>query len=307
MKKSFLLAIFLLLFFSSFAQTDTTYWNKGGNIGITFNQSTLSNWAAGGTSSISGGAFFTQFFDYLKGRTKWNNSIELGYGLIKENDLPQRKTDDKIILTSSYGYQLSSSDEKWYLSTLLDFRTQFYEGFDADEPDKLISNFMAPAYLLATVGIEWKPTSYFTMGLGPVSAKWTFVYNDELSARGEYGVEPGENLRSEFGGTFAAAFDKEIFDNVQFKSKLLLFSNYLENPDKIDVNWENTVNMKINDVLSANLFNQLIYDYDVKFDQLDDAGNPIVDPEGNPLQEDRVQFKNILGIGISYKFGGTRG
>lgn len=307
MKKLILICVLISSASLTYAQSDTTYWNKGGNIGINFNQSTLSNWAAGGSSSISGGAFYTQFFDYLKDRSKWNSSIELGYGLIKEDGTPQRKTDDKIILTTSYGYQLSADSKKWYLTGLLDFRTQFDDGFNTDEPDKKISTFLAPGYLLATVGIEWKPVKYFSIGVGPVSSKFTFVYDTQLSNDGAYGVDPGKNVRAEFGGTFAAVFDKEIFENVGLKSKLLLFSNYLENPHRIDVNWENTINMKINSVLSANLFSQLIYDYDVRFDQLDEDGAPILDPDGNNVTEDRVQFKNILGIGISYKFGGVRG
>jgi len=300
----------VLLFPSIFlcqAQSDTTYWNKGGNIGANFNQSTLSNWAAGGSSSISGGAYFIQFFDYRKDRSKWNTSVELGYGLIKESNVPQRKTDDKIVFTSSFGYQLSAEDNKWFMTVLLDFRTQFNEGFSADAPDVLISNFMAPAYLLGTIGIEWKPAEYFSMGIGPLSSKFTFVNNQELADQGAFGVDPGKNTRVELGGTLAATFDKEIFENVQFKSNLLLFSNYMKNPDKIDVNWENSFNMKINNVLSANIFNQLIYDYDVKFDALDETGQPILDPDNNPVKEDRIQFKNILGIGIGYKFGGNRG
>ncbi len=307
MKKYFLFSYLILSTFFSYSQTDTTYWNKGGKIGVNFNQSTLSNWAAGGSSSVSGGAYFSQFFDYLKGRSKWNTSLELGYGLIKEEGTPQRKTDDKIILSSSYGYQLSANDTKWFMSALLDFRTQFDEGFDSEEPDKLISNFMAPAYLLSTIGIEWKPTNYFSMGIGPLSSKYTFVFDQTLADAGAYGVDPGKNIRAELGGTVAATFDKEIFENVQLKSNLMLFSNYMKNPDKIDVNWENTINMKINSVLSANLFNQLIYDYDVRFDVVDDAGTPILDGNGDPVTEDKVQFKNILGIGISYKFGGVRG
>ena len=300
MKRLLILASIFTIPFLASAQTDSTSnWKKGGNVGINFNQATLTNWAAGGVSSISGGGVFTVFFDYNKDRTKWNNYVELGYGLIKESDLPQRKTDDKIILTSSYGYQLSATDDKWYLTALLDFRTQFAEGISEDDPEVYISKFMAPAYLLTTLGIEWKPAPYFSAGIGPVSGKFTFVNDDLLSSQGAFGVDPGKKMRSELGGTFAAKFDKEIFKNVQFTSKALLFSNYLENPDKIDVNWENIILMKVNEALSVNLYTQLIYDFDVKFDVLDDMGEIIE-------QEDRVQFKSILGIGLSYKFGTSR-
>ncbi len=301
MKKILSLAFLSVVSFVTLAQSDTTYWSKGGNTGINFNQSTLTNWAAGGASSVSGGGYFNVFFDYKRDRVKWLTSLELGYGLIQESGEDRRKTDDKIILTSSYGYQLSASDKKWYLTTLLDFRTQFDKGFDFDADTLVyISKFMAPAYLLTTVGIEWKPAPYFSAGFGPISGKFTFVNDQRLADEGAFGVDPGKQLRVELGGTFTAKFDKEVAPNVTLTSKALLFSNYIKNPEKIDVNWENTLNMKVNEFLNVNIFTQLIYDYDVKFDDLDESGNVIG-------QKDLVQFKSILGIGIGYKFGASRG
>ncbi|WP_109831678.1 DUF3078 domain-containing protein [Reichenbachiella versicolor] len=282
-----------------YAQTDTTYWNTGGNIGINFNQSTLSNWSAGGTSSVSGTGVMFLLADYAKSRVYWNNSLDLGYGLLKEEGQGTRKTEDKIVLVSNYGAQLSPQNDKWFFSALLDFRTQFTDGFSTDNPDSVISKFAAPAYLLTSIGLDYKPFSFLSFKFGLVSSKMTFVNDQTLADRGAFGVDEGKMFRGEFGGTFAANFNKEIFENTTFTSNLVLFSNYVENPDKIDVNWENTLVMKINSFLTANLYNQLIYDYDIKFD--------VTDEQGNVVQEERVQFKNILGLGISYKFGGQRG
>ena len=281
------------------AQTDTTYWKKGGSLGLNFNQATLSNWAAGGASSVSGAGYLTVIADYAKGDTYWKNSFEIGYGLLKEKGRAQQKTEDKIILTSSYGKQLSQSNDKWFYSASLDFRTQFAEGFADGDNDQYISRFLAPAYLLTSAGFNWKPSEYFSVKFGVLSGKMTIVNDDTLAARGAFGVDPGEKIRMELGGTITANFNKEIFENGQFISNLILFSNYLEYPERIDVNWENTLNMKINSVLSANLYNQLIYDYDIRFD--------VVGENGEITTEDRVQFKNILGLGLTYKFGGSRG
>lgn len=314
--KNTVLILFIVIPFLTKGQAnvekDTTYWNKGGGIGINFNQATLNNWAAGGASSISGGAYFNYIFDYKKEDVIWENMLDLGYGLIKESGQSQRKTEDKIVFTSKYGKKLHQ-DGKVFFNALFDFRTQFAKGFAQDDFTTHISKFMAPAYVLASIGLDYRPNEYFNISVGPISSKLTFVNDQRLADAGAFGVDAaqldsngnliagtGKKFRSEIGGNITATFNKEIFKNGQFTSNLILFTNYFKNPDKIDVNWENTLIMKINNVLSANIYNQLIYDYDIKFEKTDDMGNVVG-------EEDRVQFKNILGLGLTYKFGGSRG
>lgn len=304
-----ILLLFLFTPVALFAQDGATtitdslevpkYWNIGGSAGVNFNQSTLVDWAAGGASSISGATYVNIIFDYENDRTDWQNSIELGYGLIKEEDKPQRKSDDKIVLSSALSYKLSPNTKKWFWTALLDFRTQFDYGYTGDNFTNHISKFMAPGYLITSTGILWKPKKFFRMKLGPASTKMTFVHDDSLANIGAFGVDPGEKFRLEIGAILKASFDKEIFKNGHLTSNIILFSNYMDQPEKIDINWENTLVMKINNALSANIYNQLIYDYDVKFDK--EEGGIVIG------QEDRVQFKNILGLGLTFKFGGSRG
>ncbi|MGL1885631.1 MAG: DUF3078 domain-containing protein [Reichenbachiella sp.] len=295
-----------------FAQTDSTSnWTKGGSLGININQATLVNWAAGGFSSFSGGAYYNQIIDYKKDGLIWNNSLELGLGFIREGDQDRKKADDKIVLVSAVGKRFKENS-KWYYAGMVDFRTQFVPGYDDSDFNNLVSEFMAPGYLLATIGIDYKPNEFFNVGFGPVSSKFTFVLQDSLADAGNFGVKgaqldgngdmikgTGENMRGEFGATLVASFNKEIIKNVNFNSKLILFTNYLENPEKIDVNWENTFNLKVNDFLSAMIYIQTIYDYDVKFENIDDLGNVTL--------EDRWQFKSIISLGVAYTYGGTRG
>jgi hypothetical protein len=80
-----------------------------------------------------------------------------------------------------------------------------------------------------------------------------------------------------------------IAKNIDLKSKLELFSNYLNNPQNIDVNAEALFNFKVNEWFSASLQWTLIYDDDID----------IRDADGNIGP--RTQFKSVLGIGISYK------
>lgn len=284
---------------NTYAQNaDTTYWTKGGVAALTFSQVSLTNWAAGGNNNVSINGFFNLFANYKKDNLDWSNNLEMGYGVVKqgENATPQ-KTDDIIIATTQLGYKLKGDQLFW--STLLDFRTQFVEGLDAE--GNQISDLMAPGYLLVATGLDWKPSPSFSLTYAPVTGKFTFVTNDELAAAGAFGVTPGENSRAELGSFLKMKFAKDnIVKNVNFSSKLELFTNYIENFGNIDVNWQNLVAMKVNSWLTVNWQTQLIYDDDIKI-----AGG--TNAAGEPIDiSPRTQFKSVFGVGLSFKFGDSK-
>jgi hypothetical protein len=128
----------------------------------------------------------------------------------------------------------------------------------------------------------------------PVSGKATLVSDLNLSEH--YGVKAGKKTRGEFGATIKGHVKTPLMKNVDIESLLTLFSNYLDKPQNIDVLWDLQVNMKINDFLSASFTSNLIYDDDTKTGiDTDDDGD--IDKEGP-----RIQFKQILGVGLSYRF-----
>ncbi len=124
-----------------------------------------------------------------------------------------------------------------------------------------------------------------------MTGKSTFLLNDSLSDKGAFGVELGETIRNEFGGFLKIGYNKEIWENVSLNTKVEFLSNYLEQPQNVDVNWEMLISMKINEYLSANLNTQLIYDDDINY--IDESGK-----EHGP----RIQLKEVFGVGFSYKF-----
>jgi hypothetical protein len=96
------------------------------------------------------------------------------------------------------------------------------------------------------------------------------------------------------GGYLKIIYGKEnLVKNVNLATTIDLFSNYLEHPERIDVNWELFVTMKINELLTFTINTQLIYDYDVKFAEVENGVNVL---------KPKVQFKEIAGLGLSYKF-----
>ncbi|KPK85350.1 MAG: hypothetical protein AMS27_07565 [Bacteroides sp. SM23_62_1] len=282
------------LFFSVCAQEsrDTSYWKFGGLGSISVSQVSLTNWAAGGESSFSGGALVNTSLNYNRDNISWENLFAVAYGLMKQGDASVRKTDDKIDFASKFGRKAS---KKLFYSAMFRFNTQFTDGYKYPNDSVPISAFMAPGIINLSLGIDYKPSERLSIYIGPLSGKMTFVLDDSLSAEGAFGVEPGKDLRYEFGGTFKGMYTREILKNVIFTTKLELFSNYIKNPEKIDVSWEVLINMKINQYLSANLNTILVWDDDIKFAQFDSEGN-------YTGSESKVQFKEVFGIGLSYKF-----
>lgn len=284
------------------AEPDTS-WKTGGTIGLNFSQVYLSNWAAGGQSSVSGTGLVNLFANYKKGKSSWDNTLDLAYGLLRQGDDGLvLKTDDRIDASSKYGYQAT---EKWYYSGFANFRTQFAPGANlADiqaDNGRIISDLLAPAYLLAAAGMDYKPNDKFSAFISPATYKMTMVMNDSLAALGAFGVDPGQNIRSEIGGYIRAAYTTNVVENVDLTTRLDLFSNYLNNPQNIDVNWEVLIAMKINEFMSATVTTQLLYDDDILLQKKD----PVLDDEGNVLDSGQgpgVQFKEVLAIGFSYKF-----
>jgi hypothetical protein len=252
-------------------------------------QSSFVNWNAGGRNnasfigSIRANAYYT---DKL---WKWTNDLNMSFGAIKYLDNQPasfQKTDDKIDLSSIVEYKFS---KKVFLSFFSGLKTQTIHGYVYPNDSVIVSSFMAPGYLNLALGIDFSPKENFSIFTSFLSEKSTFALNDYLSNLGVFGVDKGKKSRQEYGAYVKVRFNANIMKNIEMRSKLELFSNYMENPQNIDVNGELIFNFKINSIFSALAQWNLIYDDDVK----------IRDSNGN--DGPRTQFKSVLGIGISYK------
>jgi hypothetical protein len=271
-------------------------WRIVGTSNLTFSQASFTNWSAGGDNSIGLDALLNLSAVYKKGKHAWANTVSLGYGfqiLGSANNADFRKTNDKLELTTAYGYQLDKK-QKWYLTALVNFRTQFAPGYNYPDDSTLISTFMAPGYLIGGLGITYTPVKGLMLYLSPGSVRYTFVLNDTLSAQGAFGVDPGKNIKGEFGPYFRGDFNRDLAKNINLASTLELFTNYLKEFGNIDVNWSVLFTMKVNKWLAASINTQLIYDNDIIIGKTDtEPGGP------------RTQFKEVIGVGLSYIFNNT--
>lgn len=266
---------------------DTT-WKRGGSTSISLNQVSLSNWAAGGDNSIGFNLLFTYFANYKKQRHLWNNQLEMDYGFNKTKSDGVKKTNDRLYLSSVYGYELIRN---LYLSGLLTFQSQFAKGYDYNiEPRAYISRFMSPGYLLVGGGLTWTPQPWFTATFAPATWRGTFVTSDILSDEGQFGVTPGKHLFSEFGANLRMEARYEFLKNMTIFSRLSFYSNYLEKPQNVDINWDVQLNMAINQWFAMTLTTNMIYDDNTKILQKDGSKGP------------RLQFKEVLGVGFQMTF-----
>lgn len=270
-------------------------WKKGAVFSLNLSQVSLTNWSAGGQNSISINGLANMFAIYKMKKTSWENYLNLGYGLLKQGkESDFIKTDDKIEFVSKYGKKASKS---WYYSALLSFNSQFTNGYNYPNDSVEISKFLAPGYVLGAVGMDYKPNKNFSSFIAPFTSKITIVNDKSLSDNGAFGIDTGKVFRNEFGGYIRLAYNKEISKNIVFTTKLDLFSNYLHNPQNIDINFETLINIKLNKFLSAVITTSLIYDDDIKIG-IDTNNDGIIDKEVNS----KIQFKEVLGIGLSYNF-----
>jgi len=266
-----------------------TAWKIHGENTFLINQSTFSNWAAGGINSLSGNLMLNYDFNYKKDKWSWDNKVLAAYGLTKQKDFGWRKNDDRILLNSMLGYQAAP---KWLYTFFLNFNSQFTKGYnyDADGTRTLISAGLAPAYLSFGPGIAYKESDDFYFNLSPASPRFVFVTNDELSAQGAFGVDPGKKSRFEFGASFNAYYRKNIMENIGIENILRLYSNYLEDPQNVDIDYTLNLFMKVNRFVSVNAGLQMIYDDNTMITKDDGRVGPA------------LQVKQIFGAGVTYKF-----
>ena len=277
MKKLSFLVLVILGMFSAKAQ-DTTVttaadtvkaWKTKGNFSLLLNQSSFSNWVAGGENNISGTVGANYDFNYMKDDWSWDNKIIASYGLVKTNNSPfEKKTDDRFEFNSLVGKKAFGN---WSYSFFLNFKTQFTKGYqyttndDGAEIRNESTNIFSPAYLTFGPGMLWKRDDNLKFNLAPVSSKITFVDSYYTGIPGYvdgayFGVDPGKSLRYELGFYASGYYKFALMTNVSFENILSLYSNYLEDPQNVDLDYQLNIVMKINRFLSTNLSFQTIYD-----------------------------------------------
>lgn len=247
-------------------------WSTSGKIQLLFNQSAFNaEWTGGGTSNVSGNLLLDYDFSYRRGDLTWDNKIIANYGLTRTNgDDFTKKTSDRLEFNSIVGKEFAESN--WSYTFFTNFRTQFAPGYEyGTDPDTgaatrtETSHFLSPAYLQAGPGLMWRKNENLFFNIAPATARFIFVDSFFTSTPGYedgdyFGVDQGKSMRFELGASLSAYAKYDIVENVTMEHNLSLYSNYLEDPGNVDIDYLLNIDMSINEYLSTNLIFQAIYD-----------------------------------------------
>ena len=106
--------------------------------------------------------------------------------------------------------------------------------------------------------------------------------------------EPGASLL--ISNEFKPAKTIDIINRLQ------LFTNYIHNPQNIDVDWEMIATAKLNWFTDIRFNTHLIYDDKTKTPVFYENGKPVLDENGIQKKTARIQFKELLGFSLVFRF-----
>jgi len=259
--------------------TDTTkHWTRKGVFTFLANQSSFSNWQAGGQNNFAGNVGVNYDFNYKKGNWNWDNKIIVAYGLTKIKGADTQKTDDRIEFNSLLGKKAIGY---WFYSAFFNFKTQMDTGLDPASQTVKISHFFSPAFFQLGPGMLWKKSDNLKVNFAPATSKLIMVHNHFTELGSSFGVAQGETTRYELGAAVNGYYKFKLMENVSVENILNLYSNYLEEAQNVDLDYQLNIVMKINKFLSTNFAFQTIYD--------DNAFRGF-------------QTKQIIGLGVNYGF-----
>jgi len=274
MKNRILIALLFVCTLSAFGQSKTDLkdalkpqeikindtmnhnWKYGGFLGVNFGQVALVNWAAGGQNSIAIQANANGFLTYEHKHLLWDNQLTFSLGGIAQgrvrqpsatNKYPFRKNVDILQITSRVGYIIDKK-KHWMATFLTDLKTSLLDGFDYSGYDagtspqrQLSSTPFSPSNLLLSLGINYKPTSFFSLYLSPVTAKLTMMDANTLLAQNDtssdkygkvdrtrYGLDNGTTFHASIGAYLRMDFQKDLWKNINLKTALELFQSYTD-------------------------------------------------------------------------------
>lgn len=268
------------------------HWKFSGTTTLNTASTHYSNWAAGGNSNINTVAAVNMTLVYKKSQSVWESNLDTDFGMqyIEDNKFDWRKSADKFNFYSKYGYQLAS---QWYVTAMGSFRSQYAEGYkytttDGIESRAYNSEWMAPAYIDLSLGMDWKPNDIFSVYISPAAGRLVVCKVEEL--REAYGVDLDKTHYTEFGAATKASVNYEGIDHLKLKSALTLFTPYGTNFGKVDVDWDTDITYVFKDVFNVSFKSSLKY-YD-----------KVMVPDDNGILHHRVQWMSMLGIGLGYSF-----
>jgi len=276
------------------------YWKYGFSSAFTLNQNYFSNWVKGGENSLTSMLDVSGRADYTNTATKdrWINNGRLRYGSIVTKENGFRTNTDILEMNSQYNKVMR---EKLDFSSVFYFKTQVAKGYKYPNDSVPVSKFLNPGTFTIGVGFEYKPEKNTRINFSPLSYRNTFVLDTVNIKQRTHGIEIGKKARQEMGGQLVIRNSMSVLKGLNITNNIRLFSGYLDKPQNVDVDWEMSLDKQINWYFMVRLNLHMIYDDDIKFTVEGSDGKPVLLPDGTPKRVAKTQFKQFLGLTLSFK------
>jgi len=263
-------------------------WKYSGKANINFSQGYYSkNWVKSGQGNISTLSRIRLDANYIRGDMSWDNNLEYRHGLIKTEGTSIRTNEDRLVINSKFGLKALND---WYYSSLLNFETQFFRGYNYPNDSIPVSKIFSPAKMVFSIGMDYKPSNDLTILFSPISSKFTIVADTStILDHRKYGLSENEKVKKEIGAYLKSRFELDITKDIHVQNKINFFANYMAKKEKkdagwlnqVDIDWEVTLSMKISEYINTTINTNLIKDLD---------------------EDKKVQFKETLSVGFYYWF-----
>jgi len=277
------------------------YWKFLSEASFIFNQALIKNWVKGGESNISTLLDITGTASYNNKDRKvvWDNIGRIKFGLITSAGNGIRKNTDEIDITSNFNHKAFG---KFDFSATMLFKTQLAYGYDYPNDSVVVSKFFNPASLTLGLGLSYKPNEHTSINFAPLSYKGTFVPDTALIDQTKHGLLADQRSKHEPGISVQINHKTTVFENINLVNNVRLFTNYINNPQNIDIDWELIATAKLNWFTDLRLNTHLIYDDDALIPVKDENNEQVLNPDGTPKKVPMIQFKEMIGISIIFRF-----
>lgn len=256
----------------AYAQPDSTRadtvgaWTHDLTTKLLFSQSGFKDWKGGrsGTASVTTSIFGTA--QRTSGRWNQQYDYKFAFGVLKRQDAEGRsfrKTEDQIHIEGNLRYEGKSVFRLLRPTISGRLRTQFAKGFNFSDnlfPDALprsdkdppvqISEFMSPVFITESIGLTFVSKEWYTVQLG-LSSKQAVVRDRAL--RGLYDLDQSQIVRIEGGIGLSSTVERNIAEDIVYRSQFDSFIGLNKRGSLPDFTWENYLNLKVNEWLSANI------------------------------------------------------
>lgn len=277
------------------------YWKFLSEASFVFNQAMIKNWVKGGESNITTLLDITGNANYTnkEKNVKWDNLGRIKFGLITSAGNGIRKNVDQLDIVSKFSHKAFG---KFDFSATMLFKTQLAYGYSYPNDSVVVSKFFNPASLTIGLGLEYKPSDNTSINFAPLSYKGTFVPDTAMIDPTKHGLMADQRSRHEPGMSVQINHKTTLFKEISMVNKVRLFTNYIDNPLNIDIDWELIATTKLNWFTDIRLNTHLIYDDDTLIPVLDDDGEPVLGNDGKPKKHPMVQFKELIGLSVIFRF-----